>query len=299
MLKTLKEGTKITQIISMEIDQYNQEELSKAKQLVFAKYIGESELYHSERPTGVLLGGQPAAGKTSLIKYLIRQYRPIKFVIINGDEYRQYHPRAKQINDLYGQDAPKYTQPFSNALVEYLKAECLRLRCNFIIEGTMRTYAVIERTAKEVKQAGFRCEAHALAVHRNDSLLGVFQRFEGDKQRTGVGRFSPIDVHDEAYRQIPLNLAKADQQKLFDRLVVYGRRPDGQLVAGLDRIGDQPDSIDFAHEFDRLRQPIYPASFYHEQWLALKSLAQSRGETSADYRRQVDEFIGQFSPESA
>lgn len=197
------------------------------------------------------------------------------------------------MNEEYGQDAPKYTQPFSNALVEYLKAECLRLRCNFIIEGTMRTYAVIERTAQEVRQAGFRCEAYALAIHRQDSLLGVFQRYEGDKQRTGVGRFSPVQVHDEAYRQIPHNLAKADEQKLFDRIVVCTRQPDGQLSIGLHRAGDASEPIDILAEFDRLRTPIFEPPFYQQRWLSLRELAQRRGESDADFLMQLDELVAQ------
>ena len=275
----------------MDIHLFTEEELTIAQTIVFAKYIGNPARYQSATPTGIILGGQPAAGKTGLIRQIRRQPGDLKFVVINGDEYRQYHPQFRAINDEYGQEAPKYTQPFSNALVEYLKAECLRLRCNFIIEGTMRTYAVIERTANEVKQAGFRCEAHALAVHRQDSLLGVFQRYEADKQRTGVGRFSPIQVHDEAYRQIPHNLAKADEHKLFDRIVVYTRQPDGQLSIGIDRAGDSSEPLDFLAEFDRLRTPIFEPSFYQQQWLALRKLAQRRGEGDADFLMQLDEFV--------
>ena len=278
----------------MEIHQLTEEELSFAKQIVFAKYIGNPKLYQSESPIGVMLGGQPASGKTGLIRQIRRGGRSVKFVVINGDEYRQYHPHAKKIDEEYGQDAPKYTQPFSNTLVEYLKAECLRLRCNFIIEGTMRTYAVIERTALEIKQAGFWCEAHALAVHHQDSLLGIFERFEADKQRTGVGRFSPIAVHDEAYRQIPLNLAQADTEKLFDRLIVYTRDQTGQLIAGIDRLSNATDPLDFSTAFDQLRQPIYDNSFYSQQWLALRTLAQSRGEADTTYLKPIDEFVAQF-----
>ncbi|GAB4013799.1 hypothetical protein GCM10028808_34210 [Spirosoma migulaei] len=159
----------------------------------------------------------------------------------------------------------------------------------------MRTYAVIERTAQEIKQAGFRCEAHALAIHRQDSLLGVFQRFESDKQRTGVGRFSPIAVHDEAYRQIPLNLAKAEDEKLFDRIVVYTRQPDGQLKIGLDQIDNPLESIHLESEFARLRQPIFGQTFYHQQWLDLRELAQTRNETNDDYLKQIDAFVQLFS----
>ena len=157
----------------------------------------------------------------------------------------------------------------------------------------MRTYAVIERTAGEIRQAGFRCEGIALAIHRQDSLLGVFLRFERDKQRTGVGRFSPIDVHDEAYRQIPLNLAKADAEKLFDRLVVYTRNQTGQLVMGINRLSDAIESIDLVSLFDQLRQPVFDESFYNQQWLALRELAQSRGEKDGTYLKSIDEFVTQ------
>lgn len=171
------------------IDFYTDEELSIAKEIIFDVTIGIYTLYQSDTPVGILLGGQPASGKTGLIKLLQKAYQDRKFVVINGDEYRQYHPNARQIHETLGRDASQYTQSFSNALVEYLKAECLRLRCNFVIEGTMRTYDVIERTALAIRKAGFRCEAHVLAIARDDSLLGLFQRYEGDKQRTGAGRF--------------------------------------------------------------------------------------------------------------
>ncbi|WP_405511756.1 zeta toxin family protein [Spirosoma sp. KNUC1025] len=159
----------------------------------------------------------------------------------------------------------------------------------------MRSFDVIQRTATAIKQVGFRCEAYVLSVSREDSLLGVFQRFEGDKQRTGVGRFSPIDVHDEAYQQSPVNLAKANAEMLFDRIVVYTRQTDGQLQIGLDTAGDQPQSTDFVAGFERLRQPIFTKSFYHEQCIALGALARQRAETNETYLRQIGEFIHHYS----
>lgn len=125
-------------------------------------------------------------------------------------------------------------------------------------------------------------------------MLGVFQRFESDKQRTGVGRFSPIDVHDEAYSQIPLNLARADTEALFDRIVVNTRRPDGELQIGLDRTSDRDEPVDFVAAFERLRQPVFEKSFYLNEWLVLKTLAEKRGETSEAYLRPITGFINQF-----
>lgn len=275
----------------MNLYQFTEAELAIAKQLVVSIYVDNIKIYQSERPIGVVLGGQPAAGKASLIRYLRQTYNSAKFIVINGDEYRQFHPRAQKISETYGQDAPKYTQAFSNALVEHLKAECLRLGCNFIIEGTMRSFEVIRKTAQQIKQAGFSCEAHVLAVHRNDSLLGIFQRFEGDKQRTGIGRFSPVDVHDEAYRQIPVNLSRAQREGLFDRIAIYTRLLTGGLTRTVDWLAQHKPEIDFITEVNKLRLPLFHNVFYRQQWLAIKLLAEKRGETNADYLRLIDEFI--------
>ena len=124
-------------------------------------------------------------------------------------------------------------------------------------------------------------------------MLGVFQRYERDKQLTGIGRFSPIEVHDEAYRQIPVNLDLAEQNNLFDRIVAYTRQPDGQLTIGIDRPAIATEPLGFVAEFERLRQPVYPADFYRNQWLALRELAQQRGETDAVYLRQIAELVQQ------
>ncbi len=135
----------------MNIHEFSEGELNVSKQVAFMQEIGDPTLYQSKQPIGFILGGQPAAGKSGLIKKLRRDHRLSDLVVINGDEYRQHHPRKRELDEQFGQDSPKYTQKLSNAVVDFLKAECLRLRCNFIIEGTMRTYAVIERTAQEVR----------------------------------------------------------------------------------------------------------------------------------------------------
>ena len=286
-------------------------ELERAKTLVSAHFLSKSA--YSVEPIGILLGGQPASGKTGLIRFLQRQHSSKTFIIINGDELRSYHPRYEAIVEYYGLAAPEYTQQFSNALVEWLKAECIRLQYNFIIEGTMRTLNVIEQTAQSLKRAGFICEGHILAVAREDSLLGIFQRYEDDFRKTGLGRFSKIETHDEAYQQIPVNLQTAVQKQWFDQLVIYTRTTDKPLSVNIDgRIFETPISgklkpfhtlkngvqegySDFETLFKEARQPINDKAFYHQQLQAISELARQRGETNADYLKQIDTFIRQFA----
>ncbi len=271
------------------------DELEQLKPIVSAIFLTKNA--YTVEPTGILLGGQPASGKTGLIRFIQQQNRDKAFVVINGDALRSYHPRSEAILSYYGLDAPKYTQPFSNALVEWLKAECIRLRYNFIIEGTMRTLAVIEQTAKSLKQADFSVEGHVLAVAREDSLLGVCQRFEDDLRQTGVGRMSPIATHDEAYERIPVNLTTAIRGQCFNRVVIYTRAGEGQvrLLYTIDTklSGSLTDVVPL---FASARQPMFDQTFYYQQWQAIAELARRRGETNADYLGQIDAFVRQFAP---
>ena len=253
---------------------------------------------------GIMLGGQPAAGKTRLIEKLVDLNVDRNFITINGDEFRTYHPRYHKISEQHGPEAPRLTQPFSNALVEFAKQECLRRRHDMIIEGTMRTFGVIERTVAELRQYNYEVEAHVLAIPAEDSLLGIFRRYEGELQLTGFGRFSAIAVHDEAYRQIPHNVLLAHQQHLFDRIMLYSRDELGDLLKkatimpidlSIITTNKNPFSNNILALFEQFRRQIQPNSVYHQRWLEIAKLARQRGETNADYLGQIDGFIRQFA----
>ncbi len=275
----------------MKLYEYSSDELDEARSLLTK--ISLKNATSSQNPTATLLGGQPAAGKTRLIRYLLAQGK--NQVVINGDEYRQYHPRFQHIQAEYGQNAPHHTQPFSNALVEFMKEECLQRRLNFIIEGTMRTYRVIESTAKQASQQGFQTEAYVLAVHSDDSYLGIFQRYEGEMSLYGSGRFSPIATHDEAYRQIPVNVQQACQEQIFRKIAICCRSQNElvQVVYNVEKAGS--DNIpDFQSLFNQLRQPLRTASFYQEEWHKIDDKTRGRGETDLNYLAQISDFCNRY-----
>jgi UDP-N-acetylglucosamine kinase len=277
----------------MNISKYSPSEIERAKNRL------RSELFLGKlpdpTPTAFIIGGQPASGKTMMIQKLYHQYP--NSVVINGDGHRNLHPRSQAIVERYGRDASKHTQKFANELVEYTKELCLTGDYSFIIEGTMRDYHVIEETAKVAHQYGFRVEAHVLAVAQEDSYLGIFQRYEGELIRTAQGRFSPLETHDEAYRQIPLNLDKAHNEKIFDELFIYKRDENGILILGFQHKYDQADYItneDFSTLFQKFRIPQYMPSFYLSEWIKIEQIALERGETDTDYLNHIIRLKGQF-----
>ena len=219
-----------------------------------------------------------------------------QFVVINGDEFRNYHPNYNAIYNQYGTEAPHHTQPFSNAMVEWAKNECLTKGYDFIVEGTMRNFSVIQNTASELQAHGFRAELHALAIPRIESLLGIFDRYERDMTQTGVGRFSAIAVHDEAFHNIPANLNRAARELAVDRFVVYRRDLANELVTCIDTVEmTNLDTVDFDSLFTQVRQPQRDAAFYSDKYEALLQSATQRGETNQAYLAQLTALAGQLS----
>ena len=76
--------------------------------------------YHGQNhPKAILLAGQPGAGKTMLSSLMLPSLDK-DAVLVNGDDYRRYHPDYRTLYEQYGSDAVAMTSPFSNAVTERL-----------------------------------------------------------------------------------------------------------------------------------------------------------------------------------
>lgn len=89
--------------------------------------ISFDDAIKEQYPLAIILGGQPASGKTQLFEHIQSNiYLDRKFVIINGDEYRAYHPRSIEIEIEHGKNYADITQSFANDLVKFMKEECIK-----------------------------------------------------------------------------------------------------------------------------------------------------------------------------
>ena len=53
----------------------------------------------SQKPIAIILGGQPACGKSTLINVAKKDHPNLDFLTVNGDLYRQFHPNKELIKD--------------------------------------------------------------------------------------------------------------------------------------------------------------------------------------------------------
>ena len=201
----------------MEKD-YTDEELEIKFKEILEYY--KSMYSPTENPKVVLLGGQPGAGKSGLENMVnIKK----NYVSISGDDYREYHPRFKEINLEYGREASKYTQQWAAEITEKLIKELRKEKYNLIIEGTLRTAELPLKEASAFKKAGYEVELNVVVVKPEKSRLGTLERYEAMLKQNKVPRMTPKEHHDLVVNNIGNNLEIIYNSKAFDNIKLFDR----------------------------------------------------------------------------
>ena len=191
-------------------------------EIKFKEILGYYKSMYSptENPKVVLLGGQPGAGKSGLENMVnIKK----NYVSISGDDYREYHPRFKEINLEYGREASKYTQQWAAEITEKLIKELRKEKYNLIIEGTLRTAELPLKEANAFKKAGYNVELNVVVVKPEKSRLGTLERYEAMLKQGKVPRMTPKEHHDLVVNNIGNNLEIIYNSKAFDNIKLFDR----------------------------------------------------------------------------
>ena len=201
----------------MEKD-YTDEELEIKFKEILEYY--KSMYSPTENPKVVLLGGQPGAGKSGLENMVnIKK----NYVSISGDDYREYHPRFKEINLEYGRETSKYTQQWAAEITEKLIKELRKEKYNLIIEGTLRTAELPLKEANAFKKADYKVELNVVVVKPEKSRLGTLERYEAMLKQGKVPRMAPKEHHDLVVNNIGNNLEIIYNSKAFDNIKLFDR----------------------------------------------------------------------------
>lgn len=181
-----------------------------------------------QNPMAYLLGGQSGAGKSILSNLFAQNHSQEGIITINGDEYRSFHPRFRQLQKVYGKDAVLYTQAFSGqmteALINYLSDE----RYHLIIEGTLRTTEVPMKTCHILKEKGYTVNLAVMAVKPQLSYLSTILRYETKLAVDGAPRATPKEHHDRIVAALPENVSLLYRKGIFDNIRLFAR--SGKVV---------------------------------------------------------------------
>lgn len=182
----------------------------RVKEFVFGGYQPGTQL------TLVLLGGQPAAGKSQAMAATAQRHAG-RLVPLTGDELRPLHPRYRELLDADAQTRETATAQASGAWVRMSIEHALHEGYSLLLEGVFRDPAMTIGTAVRFAQSRFDVEVVALAVRAERSRLDALDRF------LDGGRWTPPDLQDLAYKMVPETVAAAEASPAVRRIAITNR----------------------------------------------------------------------------
>lgn len=172
-------------------------------------------------PALVYTGGQPGAGK-SRANERVAQARP-SLVPIIGDDLRQFHPDYARLMREDPLSMPEATAQASGRWIgmaaDYLREQ----RADVLIETTLRSPDAMAATIAGFREAGYVVELRVVAVPHEVSRLSTVERYAGQVEATGAGRWTPAAAHDEAFARATGTVRDLVAAGAVDRFVIEDR----------------------------------------------------------------------------
>lgn len=231
-------------------------------------------------PVLVLLGGQPAAGKTRAQRVVLREHVADDLVEITGDDLREYHPDYAHLADHAPLEMPAATAPVSGGLVSLALDHALAHRYSVLLEGTFRDASMVTTTATRFAEAGYRIEVVAVATPAAVSRLSAEMR-SLDAGYPAVGRWTPPQAHESALAGSADVVAALEALPRVHRVRVFSRE---RLLFDNSRIGTGEWARP-AEAADALRQEQHRPLGVHEafDWLRGYAAVFAKAQARPDY----------------
>lgn len=175
-----------------------------------------------EAPVLVLLGGQPAAGKTQAQRTILAEHPDDDLVEVTGDDLRVFHPDYRTLARDEPFLMPNATAPVSGGLVRLAVEHAHEHHYSLLLEGTFRDPAMVTGTATRFDDAGYRVEIVAVATPAVVSRLSAEMRSLAGGL-PAVGRWTPPSAHESALEHSPGVVATLEALPQVGRVQVFSR----------------------------------------------------------------------------
>ncbi len=178
------------------------------------------QLTKSDTPTAILLGGQPGAGKSFGIATIRQRFNDN---IINGDEFRSYHPQYDELYRIHGKDASKYTGEFAGLMVGKIKDKAIEAGFNILIERTFRTAETPLKEVKNFKEQGYKTNVVIYTCPKEVAWQSTIHRAEEMEKASLQPRYVPREMFDNTIDNLANNVEKVFNSGLADKLEIFNR----------------------------------------------------------------------------
>lgn len=193
------------------------------KERIIQSYLSRklSKVRSAKDPQVFFIGGQPAAGKSQLIKQIQEDFDGA--FAIDSDELRQHHP---QINEIINHD-PLRMDVLSNEPVGYWFKTCIdeakKHRCNIIIENSFTQSRVLIDEAHRFLTDDYSVSFSAIATPEEISRLGIISRYKNAVEQNHLARWTASASHDNAYNKMSGVITEILHSQITDAVRIASR----------------------------------------------------------------------------
>ncbi|MBO7098065.1 MAG: zeta toxin family protein [Alphaproteobacteria bacterium] len=184
------------------------------------------------RPQVYILGGQPGAGKSVLTESILKNSDNDNIISINGDEFRLWHPQAREIFQKHGKMFAEYTDADFRTWTSAIFDEAIQNHYNMVFEGTMRTNQICNTIKQKLLPAGYQINILVVAVPEIKSRISIYSRYQEQLEKYPIARFTSRLSHDAAYQGMLDTLQQIESEHLYHTIKVYNRAGETLFQTG-------------------------------------------------------------------
>ena len=153
-----------------------------------------SERKASGKPKAIILCGQPGSGRDSQIPMVMQEFSESGAVLLDESQ-RQDKPQSFFEEALHGKK-------------------------NLVITATLPNSEMLKRLREE----DYSSSVYVVSAHERESLLSLYQKYEGQLVALGIGDKPKLAEHDEIYMKLPETLQRIEDEGLSDEIVIRDRK---------------------------------------------------------------------------
>ena len=156
---------------------------------IFTQNHAPKPVDKEKRPRIIVVAAQPGTGKSHLLDQSKEEFMKEEGVIvINGDELRDYHPKATEIMKLDDKRYAEFTDPDSRKWTRRLLEDVTKRRHNVIFECTFNNPGPIMATMQRLHEQGI------VAVQKDKVFQEIAPGTLVEHKRSSVGPISAADT---------------------------------------------------------------------------------------------------------
>ncbi|GHV06173.1 hypothetical protein AGMMS50229_10500 [Campylobacterota bacterium] len=232
-----------------------------------------------DKPIAVFVAAQPGAGKSAAARLAKNELLLCGgYIHVDADVMRDLIPLngTKPSSDI--------TQKDAGLLANTVRALAVNAKRNFVEEGTFRKPEALQARINQLQALGYRIELLAVATSREESQLGVFQRYEKECNDLKVinPRFVGSEFQDMAMQGFDESIQKCELT--FDRARVITR--SGQILFDSNSKENAQNSV-YAALIAGREMSAEKIVAISEAWKSVKAQAVSRN-APKDYLDEID-----------